>query len=125
MVVVGMHLGSMLRVLLVVLLLVMVGVEERRHDGWSREYPAPEESGEKRWEWKIEKEERRNKESKFGEKVGSWEIWYERECGKSKWKKRKRRRAFELERRSWTVGGRRGKKEGCFGAERVRYGHVW
>jgi hypothetical protein len=33
MVVVGMHLGSMLRVLLVVLLLVMVGVEERRHDG--------------------------------------------------------------------------------------------
>lgn len=74
---------------------------------------------------RLKRKKRRNKESKFGEKVGSWEIWYERESGKSKWKKRKRRRAFELERRSWTVGGRRGKKEGCFGAERVRYGHVW
>ena len=33
MVVMGVYLGGMLRVLVVVLLLVVVGVEERRHDG--------------------------------------------------------------------------------------------
>jgi hypothetical protein len=69
MVVVGMHVGGMLRVLLVVLLLVVVvGIQECRHDGRSRENPAPELNKDKR----NDEDWRRGKKKKTSRKVGSW-----------------------------------------------------
>ena len=49
--------------------------------------------------------------------------WVDVKVKAGNWKRK--RRAFELERRRESVGGRRRKKEGCLGAEKVRYGHVW
>lgn len=67
---------------------------------------------------------RRKEEKKASRNVGSWRLgkW------KRKWERkreRERERKIELEWRSQSVGGRRRKKEGCVGAEEVRYGHVW
>jgi hypothetical protein len=67
MVVIGMHVGGMLRVLLVVLLLVVVvGIQECRHDGRSRENPAPELNKDKRndEDWRRGKKKENESESR-------------------------------------------------------------
>lgn len=70
--------------------------------------------------WRLEKEEGGKESKSESRQLEVMEV----EVGAEE--KRREEEAFELEwRTERSVGGRRRKKEGCFGAEKVRYGYVW